>query len=88
MLLCGLQVIIAGSGSELQFCVEAKKLLTECDVRVVSMMCWDTFEEQPEAYREEVLMLKERKEGKVLCAYVEAAATLGASCSYHTGRAK
>ncbi|CDJ41786.1 transketolase, putative [Eimeria tenella] len=71
------QVIIAGSGSELQFCVEAKKLLTDCDVRVVSMMCWDTFEEQPEAYKEEVLMLKERKEGKVLCAYVEAAATLG-----------
>lgn len=52
------------------------------------MMCWDTFEEQPEAYKEEVLMLKERKEGKVLCAYVEAAATLGASCSCHSARAK
>lgn len=73
----GPQVIIAGCGSELQFCVEAKQLLTNCDVRVVSMMCWDTFEQQSEAYKEEILMQKERKQGKVLCVYVEAAATLG-----------
>lgn len=71
------QVIIAGCGSELQFCLEAKQLLANCDVRVVSMMCWDTFEQQSEAYKEEVLMQKERKQGKVLCVYVEAAATLG-----------
>lgn len=70
-------MIIAGCGSELQFCVEAKQLLTNCDVRVVSMMCWDTFEQQSEAYKEEVLMQKERRQGKVLCVYVEAAATLG-----------
>lgn len=71
------KVIIAGCGSELQFCVEAKEQLAECDVRVVSMMCWDTFEGQPESYKEEVLMQRQRKAGNVLCVYVEAATTHG-----------
>lgn len=71
------KVIIAGSGSELQFCVEAKELLKDCDVRVVSMLCWDVFALQHESYREEVLLQSQRKEGKVLCAYVEASMTFG-----------
>ena len=74
-----LQVIIAGCGSELQFCVDAKDQLSECDVRVVSMMCWDTFEAQPESYKETVLMQSQRKAGNVMCVYVEAATMHGES---------
>ncbi|KAL8271802.1 hypothetical protein Esti_004274 [Eimeria stiedai] len=77
VLLLPLQVILAGSGSELQFCVEAKVLLKECNVRVVSMLCWDTFEQQAQAYKEQVLLQTQRREGKVLCVYVEAATTHG-----------
>jgi transketolase len=39
------RVIIAGSGSELHLCLEAKKLLEgRVSVRVVSMPCWDLFD--------------------------------------------
>lgn len=71
------KVILAGSGSELQFCVQAKDMLIECDVRVVSMPCWDTFEAQPEDYKQEVLLQNERRAGNVLCVYVEAATPHG-----------
>lgn len=72
------KVIIAGSGSELHMCVEAKeKLKNEKDVRVVSFLCWEVFEKQTNDYKNNIIMKKERREGKVLCAYVEAAATLG-----------
>jgi transketolase len=50
-------VILIGTGSELSLCVEAAARL-ESDgvaVRVVSMPCMDTFAEQDEAYRDEVL---------------------------------
>ncbi|XP_026192447.1 transketolase 1 [Cyclospora cayetanensis] len=72
------KVLIGGSGSELQFCMEAKELLSaDCDVRVVSVVCWDVLAEQTEAYKEQILIQKERRSGNVLCAYVEAAATTG-----------
>ncbi|HKP90430.1 MAG TPA: transketolase [Thermoleophilaceae bacterium] len=50
-------VILMGTGSEVSLCVEAAEKL-EADgvgVRVVSMPCMDTFAEQDDAYREEVL---------------------------------
>jgi transketolase len=50
-------VILIGTGSEVSLCVEAAEKL-ESDgvaVRVVSMPCMDTFAEQDDAYREEVL---------------------------------
>ena len=49
--------ILIASGSEVQWCVAAKKALKEegIDVRVVSMPCMDVFEEQPLEYREAVL---------------------------------
>ncbi|MEC3976664.1 transketolase [Amycolatopsis sp. H20-H5] len=50
-------VILMGTGSELQLAVEAKKTL-EADgtkVRVVSMPCVEWFDAQDEAYRESVL---------------------------------
>jgi transketolase len=50
-------IILIGTGSELQLCVEAAKQLTTegTKVRVVSMPSWELFDAQDEAYRESVL---------------------------------
>ncbi len=50
-------VILIGTGSEVQWCVEARKKLEQHGVkaRVVSMPSWDLFADQPESYRESVL---------------------------------
>ncbi|GAB4537506.1 MAG: transketolase [Pleurocapsa sp.] len=52
-----LDLILIGTGSELQLCVAAaEKLKAEGKkVRVVSMPSWELFEEQDEAYKESVL---------------------------------
>jgi len=57
------EIILIGTGSELDLCVEAgKKLKAEGKkVRVVSMPCVELFEEQTESYREEVLPRSIRK---------------------------
>jgi len=49
--------ILIGTGSEVQLCVEARKILTKYAVkaRVVSMPSWELFAAQEEAYRERVL---------------------------------
>ena len=52
------EVILIGTGSELQIALDAGKILSEKDgvkVRVVSLPCWELFDGQPEAYREVVL---------------------------------
>ncbi len=51
------QVILMATGSEVSLCVQAyEQLQTEgIAARVVSMPCWELFEEQDEAYRESVL---------------------------------
>lgn len=50
-------MILIGTGSEVSLCVKAAEKLTAegKKVRVVSMPCWELFEEQDEAYRESVL---------------------------------
>ncbi len=50
-------IILIGTGGELHLCVDAaQKLQAEGKkVRVVSMPCWELFDEQDEAYRESVL---------------------------------
>lgn len=50
-------VILVGTGSEVQLAVEARELLAAdgIDARVVSMPCLEWFEEQDEAYRDTVL---------------------------------
>lgn len=50
-------IILMGTGSETHLCVNAaEKLRTEGKkVRVVSMPCWELFDEQDAAYRESVL---------------------------------
>ena len=49
--------ILIGTGSEVQVCLDAAAKLAAAGVqaRVVSMPCWDLFEEQDAAYRESVL---------------------------------
>jgi len=51
-------VILIGTGSELQIALDAGKSLSEKDgikIRVVSLPCWEIFDGQPEDYREKVL---------------------------------
>jgi transketolase len=50
-------VILIGTGSELQFAVEAQAKLAEQGIsaRVVSMPSWELFEKQTEEYRDSVL---------------------------------
>ncbi len=49
--------ILIGTGSELQLCLDAAEPLTAAGVRVrvVSLPCWELFDQQPEEYRESVL---------------------------------
>jgi transketolase len=50
-------VILMATGSEVHLCVKAYEQLSQEGVkaRVVSMPCWEIFEEQPKEYRESVL---------------------------------
>lgn len=68
------EVILMGSGSEVSLCVSAYEQLKSQGIkaRVVSMPCWELFEEQSEEYKKQVLppAVKARVS-------VEAAATLG-----------
>jgi transketolase len=50
-------VILIGSGSEVQLCLEARKLLAKKGVaaRVVSMPSWELFERASKNYRDKVL---------------------------------
>jgi transketolase len=50
-------VVLIGTGSEVQLAVAAQKLLADDDIvaRVVSMPCVEWFESQPEEYRDSVL---------------------------------
>jgi transketolase len=56
------EVILMGTGSELQLCVAAHEQLNAEGLksRVVSMPCWELFERQPEEYRASVLPPKVR----------------------------
>jgi transketolase len=67
-------LILLATGSEVQLALDAAEKL-EADghsVRVVSMPCWERFEEQPEAYRKEVLPREVTKRISI-----EAGSTLG-----------
>ncbi|KST66914.1 transketolase [Mastigocoleus testarum] len=48
-------IILIGTGSELQLCVGAAEKLTDKKVRVVSMPSWEMFEAQDAAYQESIL---------------------------------
>jgi transketolase len=51
------ELILMGTGSEVSLCVEAfERLAGEgVRVRVVSMPCWELFDQQDQAYRDSVL---------------------------------
>ena len=68
------QVIIMGSGSELGLCVQGWEALAKQNIpaRVVSMPCWELFELQEPAYKDEVL-----PPGVAARVAVEQAATFG-----------
>jgi len=48
------QLILVGSGSELQLCVSAADKLKDIKVRVVSMPSWELFKQQPTDYQKSV----------------------------------
>ena len=50
-------IVLIGTGSEVQLCLGAATLLADAGVaaQVVSLPCWEWFEEQDEGYRAEVL---------------------------------
>ena len=47
-------VILIATGSEVGLALEAARTM-DANVRVVSMPCWELFDEQPADYRDEVL---------------------------------
>ncbi len=49
------ELILLATGSEVSLIVAAAALLAGRRVRLVSMPCWELFEEQPQAYRDAVL---------------------------------
>jgi transketolase len=67
-------LIIMATGSEVHLALEARAKLQEQGIkaRVVSMPCWELFEEQDESYRNEVLPPEVKKRLSV-----EAASTMG-----------
>jgi transketolase len=67
------KLVLIGTGSEVWVCLDAAKELGAAGIptRVVSMPCWELFEEQDEAYRDSVLP------GDVPKLAVEAAASFG-----------
>ena len=69
-----IDAVIIASGSEVAIALDAADLLEEEDirVRVVSMPCWECFEDQSAAYRESVLPASAAKRVSI-----EAGATLG-----------
>ena len=68
------QVLLIGTGSEVELCVKAQARLKELDIRtrVVSLPSWKLFAEQKSGYRQQVLPAGVRKR-----VTVEAGATLG-----------
>ena len=64
-------LILIGTGTELDLCVQAAKQLTAegKKVRVVSMPCVELFDEQTDAYKEEVLPNAVRKRMVVCLLY-------------------
>jgi transketolase len=56
-------IVLIASGSEVALAVEARAQLAQQDIqaRVVSMPSWELFDQQPQAYRDEVLPPSVRK---------------------------
>ncbi|MBV9232956.1 MAG: transketolase [Candidatus Eremiobacteraeota bacterium] len=68
------ELILIATGSEVALALDAKTILDDKGLRtrVVSMPCWELFDEQPQAYRDEILPPSVNARMSI-----EAAATLG-----------
>ncbi len=66
------EVILFATGSEVPLALAAAALLNKYKVKVVSMPCWELFDEQPKSYQESVLSPKCTKRVSI-----EAGTTLG-----------
>ena len=51
------RIVLIGTGSEVHLCLDAARILEDAGVpaQVVSLPCWEWFEEQDDVYRAEVL---------------------------------
>ena len=69
----GAKVSLLATGSEIEIALKARDILSTENIaaRIVSMPCWDLFEEQPETYRQQVLGEAELRIG------IEAASPFG-----------
>uniref|UniRef100_A0A7S3AIK0 transketolase n=1 Tax=Haptolina ericina TaxID=156174 RepID=A0A7S3AIK0_9EUKA len=45
------QLVLVGSGSEVQLLIEAAKSLSDIPHNIISMPCWELFDAQPQSYR-------------------------------------
>ncbi len=70
----GTDVILLATGSEVSLALEARAALAkeQISARVVSMPCWELFEAQPPAYRDQVLPPAQRSRVSI-----EAGVTMG-----------
>jgi len=50
------QLIFVASGTEVAIAIEASKLLKDLKVRVVSMPCWELFQQQTLEYKQSILL--------------------------------
>ncbi|MCX6127645.1 MAG: transketolase, partial [Proteobacteria bacterium] len=66
------ELVIFASGAEVSLALDAAKLLTGIRLKIVSMPCWELFDEQPKSYRDKVLSLNCRNRVSI-----EAGSTLG-----------
>jgi transketolase len=65
-------LLIMATGSEVSLALDALKLLPGVKAKVVSMPCWELFDEQPKSYKDKVLNPKCSKRVSI-----EAGSTLG-----------
>ncbi|CAE8734664.1 unnamed protein product [Polarella glacialis] len=74
-------VVLAASGTEVEICAEARALLQSIGVgaRIVSLPCWELFEEQDAQYRQSMWQAPNSATSGVppMRVYVEASSTLG-----------
>ena len=73
-------VMILATGSEIWVALDVKEKLSDLNIKVVNLACWELFDEQSTAYKDSVLSCKD----KTLIVSIEAGITNG--WQKYTGR--
>ena len=73
-------IMIFATGSEVSLAIESAELLTDYNVKIINMPCWELFEQQDEEYKNKVLAC----ENNTLLVSLEAGITAG--WEKYTGR--